>query len=152
VGEQAQLAEVHLRQLTGFQVRHPHRGLVLTKLQVLDREAVQRAVGDHYAVPFQQTLDFCQSQTAFISVVWLEPDPDLLLVLQELLLGLARGGIPRTGLEPDRHPRRQLLARLVGPAWSPFKLGCKTQAAPDRVARPAGGPLVINSFLLYPFV
>jgi hypothetical protein len=112
VRDQAQLAEVHFGKLTGFHVRNPHRGLVLAELQVLDREAVQRAVGDHHPVSFQQALDLGQPQTALVTVVGLEPGPDLLLVLQKLPLGLARRGISWSGLEPDRHPRRQLLVWL----------------------------------------
>ena len=140
VREQAQLAEVHLRQLTGFHVHNPHRGLVPAELQVLDREAVQRAVGDLHPVPFQQTLDLGQPQTTLVAVIWLEPCPDLLLVLQEPSLCLARRGIPGAGLEPDRHPRRQLLVWLDRATGLPAQPDCQADVPADGVTGPTGDP------------
>jgi hypothetical protein len=62
---------------------------------VLDREAVQRAVGDVNAAPGQQLVHLGQPQAPLLAGRRAQPPPDLLLMRMQIGFCVARAAITR---------------------------------------------------------
>jgi hypothetical protein len=111
VGHEAELPEVHLRELARRDLGHAHRdALPLVETAVLDREPVQRAVWDLDAEASEELVGFGETQ-ASAAIGRREPRAELLLVRRE-----QRFTVAVSGLSPDRleGPRDLERHRLVG--------------------------------------
>jgi hypothetical protein len=104
----------------------------LSKATVLDREAVQRAVGDVYAAPGQKLVHFGEPQPSLLAERRRQPLSDLLLVGKKIGFCVAWAAITRRAqVPPDLGG--QLFTRLLdprGPAQTPSRVLVAANRAP----------------------
>ena len=137
VADQAQTPEIDLGERAGRDGGHTHRGRLLAEPAVLDREAVQRAVGDRDPAAREQIMTLGQRQRTLIRAA--QPGAERVAVRLKLLLGGARRPLARPGPEPRQNLGRQRLPRLVA-TWVPAERVRRVQVARDGLARATRGP------------
>jgi hypothetical protein len=137
--DQTQPAEVDLGQLARRDVGDTHRRGLLAEAAALDREAVQRAVGDVDPAALEQLVDLGQLERVPVLNLTAEPLPDLIPLRLELALRLARTDLGRPGTQPGLDAGGQGLVGLLL-AWLPAELPGNLQVSPDRRPRPARRP------------
>jgi hypothetical protein len=114
VPNQPQPSEIHLGQLARSDIGHSNGRPLRTKPAVLDREAIQRGVGDFDAATTQQIVTLGQRQRMTVLRVTLQPRSKRLAVLKKKLLRFSGRIDSRPGTQLCQHSSGQAFVRLDG--------------------------------------